>query len=223
MNSYIKTLYSKDEKGKNDYPQKLCRYIYDNYFRIEDKKILDVGFGKGNHLIGFSRLGLEVSGIDNYESVLKNTKCCDLEKEQIPFENNYFDVIFSKSVLEHIANTDNVLKESLRVLKPNGLAIFLVPDFKSQHKDFWDDYTHIHPFTKKSLQNALFINGFHDVECEYFYQLPLIWKYQWLGHFIKIINFVFPDSFKWKNQEETLHVSWIRFAKEKMLLAIALK
>ena len=222
MNLYLKTLYSKNEKGENNYPQMLCKYVYDNCFIGIGKKLLDIGFGKGNHLIGFSRLGLDVSGIDNYNSVLKNTKSCDLEKEQIPFENDYFDIIFSKSVLEHIVNTENVLKESLRVLKPNGLAIFLVPDFKSQDKDFWDDYTHIHPFTKKSLRNALLINGFRYVECEYFFQLPLVWKYPWLRYFIKIVN-LFPDSFKWKNQEETLHRQWIRFAKEKMLLAIAIK
>lgn len=222
MNLYLKTLYSKNEKGENDYPQMLCKYVYDNCFKGIGKKLLDIGFGKGNHLIGFSRLGLDVSGIDNHKSVLKNTKYCDLEKENIPFDSNHFDFIFSKSVLEHIINTNNVLRESLRVLKPYGMAIFLVPDFKSQDKDFWDDYTHIHPFTKKSLRNALLISGFSHVECEYFFQLPLIWKYPWLRYFIKIVN-LFPDSFKWKNREQTLHRSWVRFAKEKMLLAIAIK
>ena len=243
MNRYLKTLYSKNESGENDYPQIFCNYIYDKYIKKhEGRKLLDIGFGKANHLTAFSRLGLEVFGIDknisNFNVLIRNIrkfsfslnqnwktyniKSCDLEKESIPFDDNCFDIIFSKSLLEHIVNMDNVLVESLRVLKPNGLAIFLVPDFKSQYKDFWDDYTHIHPFTKKSLRNALLISGFRDVECEYFFQLPLVWKYPWLRHFIKIVN-LFPNSFKWKNREETLHRQWVRFAKEKMLLAIAIK
>jgi len=45
----------------------------------------------------------------------------------IPEENGSFDFCFANSVIEHIPNIDEVLKEVSRVLKPYGKFIFTVP------------------------------------------------------------------------------------------------
>ena len=42
---------------------------------------------------------------------------------QLPYENNFFDVIYCISVLEHTSNFERVVKEFKRVLKPSGLLI----------------------------------------------------------------------------------------------------
>jgi len=234
MPNYLETIYFTEEYGKDKYPQKLCNYIYEKYFEnyisknnIKTPKLLDVGSGKGNHLVGFSRLGMEVCGIDERDECLKILKDfdiqeCDIEREKFPFKDNFFDFVFSKSVLEHVENTDNFLKESLRVLKPGGIAIMLTPDWKSQINFFWDDYTHVKAFTRKSLQNAMKINGFSKVECSYFLQLPFIWKHPFLTFVTKMISLL-PDSLKWKDKEESQPRKLIRFSKEKMLLAIGIK
>ena len=131
MPSYLETNYFRKEYGKKDYPQKLCSYIYKKIFKpyiIKNKKkckLLDIGSGKGNHLVGFSRCSLQAYGIDKRKEcvkILKNftIKYCDLEKDKIPHKNNFFDFVFSKSVIEHVSNTENFLKESYRVLKPGG-------------------------------------------------------------------------------------------------------
>lgn len=67
-----------------------------------------------SYLVGFSRLGLESYGIDKRNecvSVLKNftIKECDIECDRFPYEDNCFDFVYSKSVLEHVINTDNLL------------------------------------------------------------------------------------------------------------------
>lgn len=45
----------------------------------------------------------------------------------LPFTDNYFDFVFSSSVLEHIKNRGPVLGELKRVLRPDGYLITIVP------------------------------------------------------------------------------------------------
>ena len=228
MANYLDTIYFRDEYDKKAYPQLLCNLIFEEYLSktgsITGKKILDIGSGKGNHLVGFSRLGLECFGIDKRDecvSILDDftIKECDIESERFPYEENAFDYVYSKSVLEHVTNTDNFLSESLRVLRPGGIAVFMTPDWRSQCKFFWDDYTHVKAFTRKSLQDAMTMNGFGKVDCSYFLQLPIVWKHPWIKYITMLIALL-PDSFKWKDKEEKEFRRLIRFSKEKMLLAV---
>ena len=185
MNSYLKDIYAKDEYSEELYPQKLCNFLFQKYLigkNIDRGTLLDIGSGKGNQLVGFSRNNFECYGIDKREEcveILDNFEIreCDLESEKLPFDDNYFDVVFTKSVIEHVFNTDHFIKEAKRVLKVNGTLIVLTPDWESQSKSFFDDYTHIKPFTKKGLKAAISQNGFKDVYCDYFLQLPFVWKY----------------------------------------------
>lgn len=45
----------------------------------------------------------------------------------LPFKDNSFDVIFCNHVLEHIEDDAKAMRELYRVLKPNGLGIFQIP------------------------------------------------------------------------------------------------
>ncbi len=47
--------------------------------------------------------------------------------EQLPFEDNTFDVITSSLVLEHVANPDFYYSEAFRLLKPGGVCFFNFP------------------------------------------------------------------------------------------------
>jgi SAM-dependent methyltransferase len=48
-----------------------------------------------------------------------------------PFESNTFDLIYCSSLIEHVANPDNLLSESWRVLKPGGNLYLSFPPFFS--------------------------------------------------------------------------------------------
>ena len=231
MPNYLETKYFRDEYSEKAYPQLLCNHIFDKFFdkdkNTKGKKILDIGSGKGNHLVGFSRLGLESFGIDKRDectSILDSfiIKECDIEKESCPYDDNSFDFIFSKSVIEHVVNADNFLSETFRVLKPEGVVVLLTPDWGSTYKCFWDDYTHVKAWTRKGFQDAMVMHRFSNVDCSYFLQLPLIWKYSWMRIFTNAISLL-PDSLKWKDKEEKDFRAFIRFSKEKMLLAVATK
>ncbi|MBT5400323.1 class I SAM-dependent methyltransferase [bacterium] len=230
MNSYLKDIYAKDEYSEELYPQKLCNFLFQKYLigkNIDRGTLLDIGSGKGNQLVGFSRNNFECYGIDKREEcveILDNFEIreCDLESEKLPFDDNYFDVVFTKSVIEHVFNTDHFIKEAKRVLKVNGTLIVLTPDWESQSKSFFDDYTHIKPFTKKGLKAAISQNGFKDVYCDYFLQLPFVWKYPLLSFIPKALSFL-PYSWRFSDKEQKKSRVLIRFSQEKMLLAVATK
>ncbi|MBU4288999.1 MAG: class I SAM-dependent methyltransferase [Proteobacteria bacterium] len=230
MPNYLDLNYPEDEYSPDKYPQKLCDYLTKRFFLNKGhsgKVLLDIGSGKGNALVGFSRNGFNVKGIDKRNECVNilpdfDIRECDLEKDNFSFEDNYFDYIYSKSVLEHIYNTEHIIKETYRTLKPGGITVQLTPDWATDYKNFWDDPTHVKPFTRKGLQNAFELGNFVNVKCESFYQLPFLWKYPSLTFVTRIISLV-PDSLKWKDKEERIQRVLIRHSKERMLLLSARK
>lgn len=55
-----------------------------------------------------------------------------MERDLLPIEDKYFNVVISESVIEHIHNPSIFLSELNRVLKPDGRVIILIPDWHSQ-------------------------------------------------------------------------------------------
>ncbi len=85
--------------------------------------------------------GLEPS-IDAYTGTLVSTRLLSQENnisskfvnafgENIPFKSNFFDIVYSTSVLEHVKDPEQVLCEAIRVLKPDGLLQFVIPNYGS--------------------------------------------------------------------------------------------
>lgn len=72
----------------------------------------------------------------------------DLNKFPYPFQDNYFDEITTKSVLEHLSDIQKTLEELWRISKPNAVINILVPHFASlgatidpTHKLFFSYYS----------------------------------------------------------------------------------
>ena len=79
--------------------------------------------------------------------------------ESIPVSDNLFDFIVIADVLEHLKNTDDVLNECMRILKPGGTLIATMPFLYPVHDDP-DDYQRWTPtrfrieFNKAGFKNA---------------------------------------------------------------------
>ena len=58
----------------------------------------------------------------------------------LPFNDNSFDVVFCNHVLEHIEDDKKAMQELYRVLKPNGMGIFQVPQDLSLEETY-EDFT----------------------------------------------------------------------------------
>lgn len=73
---------------------------------------------------------------------------CDIDREVLPFEDNFFEYILCNDVLEHVEYI-KVLKEILRVLKPNGIVEIRVPHFTSSNN--YIDPTHKKMFSFRTF------------------------------------------------------------------------
>ena len=67
----------------------------------------------------------------------------------LPFDEESFDGVVLKDVLEHVANPVALVREVRRVLRPGGRVFASSPDAQ---RWVWDDYTHRRPFTRKSFR-----------------------------------------------------------------------
>lgn len=76
----------------------------------------------------------------NYVTCDLNSPIADVKADiqNLPFEDNSFDVIFCNHVLEHVADDKKALSELYRVMKPGGWGIFQVPIRYQLDKTFED-------------------------------------------------------------------------------------
>lgn len=215
MKDYVEVAYDKTEKPFGEYPLQLATYLMKLYGLQKGMRILDNGCGRGEFLYAFSSLGLEATGTD-LSNYCAEAQVVDFNHDSLPFPDEYFDVVFSKSVIEHIANTEHYMKEMRRVLKPGGILILMVPDWETQYMIFYQDPTHIHPWTVKSVDRILNMFEFKDVKSEKFVQLPSVWKSSLADSISRIIRLAGPVKKVHKNK-------FIRFSRELMVLGSGIK
>lgn len=141
----------------------------------------------------------------------RQAKIVDLNNEKLPFPDEFFDVFFSKSVIEHISDTEHYMNEMKRVLKKGGLLILLVPDLETQYFIFYQDPTHIHPYTRVSVYKLLKMMEFERVESEKFIQLSCVWNSKFMKGLSYSLRLFGPVKKIYKNK-------FIRFSRELMIL-----
>ncbi len=102
---------------------------------FKDKPALEIGCGGGILCEEIAGLGIEITGIDpsqkSVNCAIKHSKENHLlinyrvaSGENLPFEDQYFDIVFCCDVLEHVQNLAGVISEISRVLKPDGIFIY---------------------------------------------------------------------------------------------------
>jgi ubiquinone/menaquinone biosynthesis C-methylase UbiE len=105
-----------------------------------NKKILDVGTGTGFLAILLAELGNNCTGMDISEGMMKvakkkaeksnlNIKFCIGDAENLPIEDNSYDVVVNRHLLWTIPHPEKALNEWIRVLKPGGKLIILDGDW----------------------------------------------------------------------------------------------
>lgn len=170
------------EEVKRKRMQYLLDFIKDN----KNCRILDVGCQSGDLCHELSRIGHEVYGVDVVEEEIAearkkfpqiNFECADVQKE-LPFANNFFDIVWAGEIIEHMHFTDVFVNEMNRVLKIGGLFVLSTPmhnrlknvliSLYRFEKHFDPEFPHLRFYTLKSLKSVLEKRGFNIEKVKYF-------------------------------------------------------
>jgi ubiquinone/menaquinone biosynthesis C-methylase UbiE len=122
---YSENLEQQDEIGNRMFYKHLN-------FLLEGKQVLDVGCGDGTDCANYKKMGANVFGVDPSENFIGSAK----EKlpegnfivgrgEILPFSDEEMDVVFSKYALQTSPDVPKILQEISRVLKPEGMLVYL--------------------------------------------------------------------------------------------------
>ena len=140
--------------------------------------ILDFGCGKGDFTHMASKYCNSAYGIDCSEIAIDKAKTdyseIDFqiveENSRFPYDNEVFDTILMIDVLEHILDTETLLEEVNRVLKPEGYLLITTSQLtrlklfgialKAFDKYFYPTSPHIRYFTRNTLASLLRQKGF---------------------------------------------------------------
>ncbi|MFH1073025.1 MAG: class I SAM-dependent methyltransferase [Nanoarchaeota archaeon] len=140
-------------KAKNDLIQILMKKACKNKKGL---RILNIGVGTGddlkilhdygnNYVIDINKKALSVVN-DRWCVEKKHADACT-----VPYPDNFFDVVVSFDVFEHIKNDRKAVREVRRVLKKNGFLIFSVPAFQVLFSSHDKALHHRRRYDKKSI------------------------------------------------------------------------
>ena len=99
-------------------------------------KLLDIGCGKGyitNRIQNnfpnaeISALDYSVSAIDFAFENFKNIDFIVADAYNLPYSENYYDIVVCNNIWEHVPDPLNMLKEIQKILKKNGYLIISTP------------------------------------------------------------------------------------------------
>lgn len=187
ISDILSIFFSIVQKNNNNY----FKYFNENLSNI---KYLDVGSNTGTITVKFAKkiglnsnnvFGIDVKSFTSQEIVPVNEFNFQYyDGINIPFENNYFDLVTCFMVIHHVEKLSNFLKELNRVTKIGGLLYIkehdtyseyiewlvylehLFYDVKDYHIDyqyFVDNYYQL-TFPKQTLQYLLLEYGFQLIE-----------------------------------------------------------
>lgn len=120
-----------DEIEEHRYRVEPFIHQFAQFTRQRGKKVLEVGVGAGTDHLQFARAGALLSGVDLTDAAVEMvSKRLALEglkshlrradAENLPFEADNFDYVYSWGVLHHTPDTEKSLAEVYRVCKPGG-------------------------------------------------------------------------------------------------------
>lgn len=175
----------------------------------KDSTFFDIGAHEGELSVWKSwgspeRSDIKMHGVDlavgTYSANYESFNAFDLDKEEFPYEDNFFDAMFSTHVVEHLKKTEFLIDNVYKKLKTGGTIYVEVPSkvtietpkrqdfidagFNSSTMNFYDDHTHIAPYDAvdlgglfeknnrfKLLQSGIIMNDFlSDLLISYGYE-----------------------------------------------------
>lgn len=218
-----------------NYGSYLWEKFIDKYFSCDEtKSVVEVGSAPGTHIVKFSKkFGYKAYGIE-YTNDGAHLNRAVFRKNGIPEENvihadfldpafqtsykDFFDIVVSSGFLEHFTNPKEVVQCHLNILKPGGLLLVSIPNFRyinfALKSFFGTEFISTHNLNLMDLdtfRDCFDFNNFEIIECRYIggfkFPQPTITK-PWkrfieriMGKLQLVVNVLFRLLFKDKGWE----------------------
>ena len=167
--------------------------IANNLNQHANFKVLDIGCGSGLMLKSLEELG-QTFGMDMSDEAIafsKKTFNGEVKKgylpDQLPYPENFFDLITALDVIEHIDKDVDSLKSIRSRLNSNGKAIITVPAYMFLWSKFDELNEHKRRYTLTELNAKLLQAGFTVEKISYFNTLlfPIVVIVRMINNILK--------------------------------------
>lgn len=148
-------------------------------------KILEIGSGIGNISSFFINDNQEISLSElrqNYIHILQEkfssrpnvNNIFQMDIIDPGFDNKFqkhfgtYDSIYALNIIEHIENDLQGIANCIKLLKPGGHLVILVPAYQYLHNTFDEGLMHYRRYTKQSLKHIMVKNDLDVIHQQYF-------------------------------------------------------
>lgn len=159
----------------------------------DDTQILDIGCGSGLMLNALEQLG-QTHGMDMSDDAIGFSKeifSGEVKKgslpNQVPFQENFFDLITALDVVEHVDQDVEALAALHSHLAPGGKAVITVPAYMFLWSAFDDINEHKRRYTLGELKEKLLRAGFTIEKISYYNTLlfPVVYVVRMLNNLLR--------------------------------------
>lgn len=161
--------------------------------RKADIKVLDIGCGSGLMLNALEAVG-QTFGMDMSDEATNFSREIfdgQVEKgllpDQIPYNENFFDLITALDVIEHVDQDVESLRAMRSRLVSGGKAVITVPAYMFLWSAFDEMNEHKRRYTLTELNTKLVQAGFAVEKISYYNTLlfPVVWAVRMLNNILK--------------------------------------
>lgn len=190
MHNQKKMFYKSVPREFEDSGYNVDKIAFVKKFVASGLKILDIGCSDGFIGALFLTKKNDVYGIDIDRHKVEAAKkrglkaiVYDIESGRLPYQQNFFDIVLLTDVIEHVFDTDQIIKNIHIVLKKGGTLLVTTPniaslarrimlicgfnphlEYSSRYMDFLPGAVgHIRYYTHSNLKHQLTLAGFRDV------------------------------------------------------------
>jgi ubiquinone/menaquinone biosynthesis C-methylase UbiE len=142
-------------------------------FKPGKGSLLDIGSGTGDFLVAAKNAGWSITGIEPSEKArsIAKQKGVVFAEATATLPDNSFDAITMWHVLEHVPDVEKQVAELKRIVKPGGVIVIAVPNFKSfdakhygTHWAAYDVPRHLWHFSKTAIVKLFAAQGMEVVK-----------------------------------------------------------
>lgn len=169
---------------------------------VANKRILDIGCANGDFPRYMSKLGWDVEGVETScnSKIITDFQVYYSDFTKIPLDEPRYDAITAWAVLEHVHDPMGYFQKASKVLKKNGIFVFLVTNFNSISSRYLfleDVPRHLYFFTEETIKQYLKVNGFELLKIDYsnktYSMRPVNWMRYFLLYDLRSKEFRFND------------------------------